>query len=175
MIIYFLEAHMAKEKKEKKERKKIGIIGEFKAFISRGNVLDMAVGLIIGSAFTSIVNSLVGDIFMPLLGMITGKIDFSELKLVLQEAVMEGEEIITAEVAVKYGSFIQYIINFLLIAISVFLMIKAINIVRSKADKKAKAEAEAKAAEEAKKAAEEAAKPDPQLVLLTEIRDLLKK
>ena len=161
---------MAEEKK-----KKLGVIGEFKAFISRGNVLDMAVGLIIGSAFTAIVNSLVNDIFMPALGMITGKVNFSELKLVLQAAVIENEEIITPEVAIKYGSFIQYIINFLLIAISVFLMIKAINMLRSKADKKAKAEAEAKAAEEAKKAAEEAAKPDPQLVLLTEIRDLLKK
>ena len=161
---------MAEEKK-----KKLGVIGEFKAFISRGNVLDMAVGLIIGSAFTAIVNSLVNDIFMPALGMITGKVNFSELKLVLQAAVIENEEIITPEVAIKYGSFIQYIINFLLIAISVFLMIKAINMLRSKADKKAKAEAEAKAAEEAKKAAEEAAKPDPQLVLLTEIRDLLKE
>lgn len=153
---------------EKKKKKKLAIIGEFKEFISRGNVLDMAVGLIIGSAFTAIVNSLVSDIFMPLLGMVTGKVDFSELKIVLQAAVKEAGEVVTPEVAINYGSFIQYIINFLLIAISVFLMIKAINIVRSKAEKLKKEEEEAAAAAEAEK-------PDPQLVLLTEIRDLLKE
>lgn len=153
---------------EKKKKKKLAIIDEFKAFISRGNVLDMAVGLIIGSAFTAIVNSLVGDIFMPLLGMVTGKVDFSELKIVLQAAVKEAGEIVTPEVAINYGAFIQYIINFLLIAISVFLMIKAINIVKSKAEKIKKEEEEAAAAAEAEK-------PDPQLVLLTEIRDLLKE
>lgn len=153
---------------EEKKKKKLAIIGEFKEFISRGNVLDMAVGLIIGSAFTAIVNSLVSDIFMPLLGMVTGKVDFSELKIVLQAAVKEAGEVVTPEVAINYGSFIQYIINFLLIAISVFLMIKAINIVRSKAEKLKKEEEEAAAAAEAEK-------PDPQLVLLTEIRDLLKE
>ena len=158
---------MAEEKK-----KKLGIIGEFKTFISRGNVLDMAVGLIIGSAFTAIVNSLVGDIFMPLLGMVTGKVDFSELKIVLQQEVTEAGEIITPEVSVNYGSFIQYIINFLLIAISVFIMVKAINVIRDKADKKKKEEEEAAAAEAE---AEAAAEPDPQLVLLEEIRDLLKE
>lgn len=160
---------MAEEKK-----KKLGIIGEFKTFISRGNVLDMAVGLIIGSAFTAIVNSLVGDIFMPLLGMVTGKVDFSELKIVLQQEVTEAGEIITPEVSVNYGSFIQYIINFLLIAISVFIMVKAINVIRDKADKKKKEEEEAAAAE-AEAEAEAAAEPDPQLVLLEEIRDLLKE
>lgn len=158
---------------EEKKKKKLAVIGEFKEFISRGNVLDMAVGLIIGSAFTAIVNSLVSDIFMPLLGMVTGKVDFSELKLVLQAAVKEDGEIVTPEVSINYGSFIQYIINFLLIAVSVFLMVKVINTVRSKAEKKKKAEEEAAAAEAAAKAAEEAAKPDPQIVLLTEIRDLL--
>lgn len=158
---------------EEKKKKKLAVIGEFKEFISRGNVLDMAVGLIIGSAFTAIVNSLVSDIFMPLLGMVTGKVDFSELKFVLQAAVKESGEIVTPEVSINYGSFIQYIINFLLIAVSVFLMVKVINTVRSKAEKKKKAEEEAAAAEAAAKAAEEAAKPDPQIVLLTEIRDLL--
>lgn len=147
--------------------KKTGLISEFKKFISRGNVLDMAVGLIIGSAFTAIVNSLVSDIFMPLLGMITGKVDFSQMKIVLQEAVKEASEIVTPEVSINYGSFIQYIINFLLIAISVFIMVKAINTLRDKAEKKKKAEEEAKPAEPPK--------PDPQIELLTEIRDLLKK
>lgn len=154
-------------KKEKKKKKKLGIIGEFKAFISRGNVLDMAVGLIIGSAFTAIVNSLVSDILMPLLGMITGKIDFTEFKIILQEAVLDGETVVTPEVAVKYGSFIQFIINFVLIAFSVFIIVKIINVMRTKAESLKKKE------EEEKKAAEPP-KPDPQIELLTEIRDLLK-
>ncbi len=154
-------------KKEKKKKKKLGIIGEFKAFISRGNVLDMAVGLIIGSAFTAIVNSLVSDILMPLLGMVTGKIDFTEFKIILQEAVLDGETVVTPEVAVKYGSFIQFIINFVLIAFSVFIIVKIINVMRAKAESIKKKE------EEEKKAAEPP-KPDPQIELLTEIRDLLK-
>lgn len=158
---------MAGSRSEKRKKKKLTIIGEFKAFISRGNVLDMAVGLIIGSAFTAIVNSLVGDIFMPLLGMVTGEVDFSELKIILKEAVKEGAEIIEPEVSINYGSFIQYIINFLLIAISVFLLIKAINTVRSRAEKLKKKEEE--------EAPKEEPTPDPQLVLLTEIRDLLKE
>lgn len=158
---------MAGSRSEKRKKKKLTIIGEFKAFISRGNVLDMAVGLIIGSAFTAIVNSLVGDIFMPLLGMVTGEVDFSELKIILKEAVKEGAEIIEPEVSINYGSFIQYIINFLLIAISVFLLIKAINTVRSSAEKLKKKEEE--------EAPKEEPAPDPQLVLLTEIRDLLKE
>ena len=154
---------------EKEKKKKLGIIGEFKTFISRGNVLDMAVGLIIGSAFTAIVNSLVGDLLMPLLSMITGKVDFTEWKIVMQEAALDeaGEEI-SAAISVNYGSFIQYIINFLLIAISVFLLVKVINVVREKAEKKKKEE-------EAAAAAEEPAAPDPQIVLLEEIRDLLKE
>ena len=159
---------MAEEKK-----KKLGIIGEFKTFISRGNVLDMAVGLIIGSAFTAIVNSLVSDLLMPLLSMVTGKVDFTEWKVVLQPAELDeaGEEI-AAAISVNYGSFIQYIINFLLIAISVFIMVKVINTIRDKAEKKKKAEEEAAAAAAE---AEAAAEPDPQLVLLEEIRDLLKE
>ena len=151
------------------KKKKLGIIGEFKTFISRGNVLDMAVGLIIGSAFTAIVNSLVGDLLMPLLSMITGKVDFTEWKVVMQEAVLDdaGEEV-AAAISINYGAFIQYIINFLLIAISVFLLVKVINVVREKAEKKKKEE-------EAAAAAEEPAAPDPQIVLLEEIRDLLKE
>ena len=102
---------MAEEKKaEKKDRFKLA--KEFKAFISRGNVLDMAVGLIIGSAFTAIVNSLVGDLLMPLLGLLTGKMDFSQLKLVLQPAVEEVLDetgaVVTpavAEISLNYGSF----------------------------------------------------------------------
>ena len=156
---------MAEEKKaEKKDRFKLA--KEFKAFISRGNVLDMAVGLIIGSAFTAIVNSLVGDLLMPLLGLLTGKMDFSQLKLVLQPAVEEVLDetgaVVTpavAEISLNYGSFIQSVISFLLIALAVFILVKAISKHHRKKEEEPKPEP----------------KPDPQIVLLTEIRDLLKE
>ena len=153
---------MAEERKaEKKDRFKLA--KEFKAFISRGNVLDMAVGLIIGSAFTAIVNSLVGDLLMPLLGLLTGKMDFS---LVLQPAVEEVLDetgaVVTpavAEISLNYGSFIQSVISFLLIALAVFILVKAISKLHRKKEEEPKPEP----------------KPDPQIVLLTEIRDLLKE
>lgn len=119
-----------------------GLIAEFKEFISRGNVLDMAVGIIIGAAFTAIVTSLVNDIIMPIVGVIIGGIDFSSLKVAVGTA------------SINYGVFIQAIINFLLIALTVFLLIKAI----SKAQRKKP---------------EEPAVPTPEVELLTEIRDLL--
>ncbi len=151
---------MAEEKKEKFKFAK-----EFKAFISKGNVLDMAVGLIIGSAFTAIVNSLVGDLLMPLLGIITGKVNFADMKWVIQEGVEEvldeAGNVVTpavAEIAVKYGAFIQSVISFLLIALSVFILVKVISSFKRKKEEEPKPEP----------------KPDPQIVLLTEIRDLLK-
>lgn len=153
---------MAEEKKPEQKKDKFKLAKEFKAFISKGNVLDMAVGLIIGSAFTAIVNSLVGDLLMPVLGLITGKMDFSELKLIIQPAVEEvlneAGEVVTpgvAEISINYGAFIQSIISFLLIALAVFALLKVI----SKLHRKKKEEP----------------KPDPQIVLLTEIRDLLKE
>ncbi|MEG1426090.1 MAG: large conductance mechanosensitive channel protein MscL [Oscillospiraceae bacterium] len=100
------------------------ILNEFKAFISRGNVIDLAVGVIIGGAFTAIVNSLVNDIFMPLISMLTGGIDFSSWVFVMGV----GETAAT----VKYGSFISAVINFLLVAIVIFLLIKAINKMHAK-------------------------------------------
>lgn len=148
--------------------KKKGIITEFKEFISRGNVIDMAVGVIIGGAFTKIVNSLVSDIIMPALGLLTGNIDFAELKVVLSEAVMDGETVVKEELAVRYGMFLDALLNFLLIAICIFAIVKIINTVREKAEKIKKKEEEAAAAAEPPK-------PDPQIELLTEIRDLLKK
>ena len=156
---------MAEEKKaEKKDRFKLA--KEFKAFISRGNVLDMAVGLIIGSAFTAIVNSLVGDLLMPLLGLLTGKMDFSQLKLVLQPAVEEVLDetgaVVTpavAEISLNYGSFIQSVISFLLIALADVILAKAISQLPRKKQEEPMPEP----------------KPDPQIVLLTEIRDLLKE
>lgn len=148
--------------------KKKSIFTEFKEFISRGNVMDMAVGVIIGGAFTKIVNSVVSDIITPALGLLTGNVDFAELKVVLSEAVMEGETVVKEELAIRYGVFLDALINFLLIAICVFLMVKVINTIRNKTEALKKKEEE-KAAEEAPAPA-----PDPQLELLTEIRDLLK-
>lgn len=148
---------------------KKSIISEFKEFISRGNVMDMAVGVIIGGAFTKIVNSVVSDIITPALGLLTGNIDFADLKVVLSEAVMDGETVVKEELAIRYGVFLDALINFFLIAVCVFLMVKVINTIRNKAEALKKKEEEEKAIEEAPAPA-----PDPQLELLTEIRDLLK-
>lgn len=148
--------------------KKKSIFTQFKEFISRGNVLDMAVGVVVGGAFTKIVNSLVSDLLMPALGMITGKIDLGDLKVVLSPAELnEAGEVVTEELAIRYGLFIDAIISFLLIALAVFAVVKIAGTIRDKAEARKKAE------EEAAPAPEPA--PDPQLVLLTEIRDLLKK
>lgn len=131
---------------------------EFKKFISRGNVVDMAVGVIVGSAFTAIVNSLVKDVITPVISVITGGVDFTQMKYVITPAT---EEI--AEVAVCYGNFIQAVINFLIIAFVVFCMVKLINGMRAKLEKQ---QEEAPAAPPA---------PSEEVVLLSEIRDLLKK
>ncbi len=137
---------------------KKGLIAEFKEFISRGNVVDMAVGVIIGGAFTQIVNSLVNDVIMPAIGYIIGGISFSDFKIVLAEATEE-----TAEAAIYYGNFIQMVINFLLIAVVVFTMVKVINRFHRKK--------EVVVVEEPAPAPE----PSAEEKLLTEIRDLLKK
>ena len=100
------------------------LIREFKEFISRGNVMDMAVGVIIGSAFTAIVNSLVGDVLTPILGLITGGMDFSDLKLVLGT----GEN----AASLNYGAFLSAVINFLLIALVIFSITKVINTLQRK-------------------------------------------
>ncbi len=136
---------------------------EFKEFISRGNVVDMAVGVVIGGAFTAIVNSLVSDIIMPLVGMITGGVNFTDLKIVFKPGT---EEI--AEVAILYGKFIQNIVNFLIVAFAMFMVVKAINAMRRK-----KEEEEAAPAPEPEPEPEPS--PAPDIVLLTEIRDLLRK
>jgi large conductance mechanosensitive channel len=121
-------------------------VREFRDFINRGNVIDLAVGLVIGAAFTAIVNSLVNDLIMPIIGIITGGIDFSGLAVTVGEA------------ALAYGNFIQAVINFLIIAAVVFWLVKAVNRFRKK--------------EEAKPA--DPAAPTTEEKLLTEIRDLLK-
>ena len=136
---------------------------EFKAFAMRGNVLDMAVGVVIGGAFGKITNSVVNDIIMPLISMLTGGIDFSAWKWVLKEAVMEGKEVIDPEIAVNYGNLIAVILDFIIIAFAAFCMVKAINKMHDKLSKPAETEPE------------KAPEPTKEEVLLTEIRDLLKE
>lgn len=144
-----------------------GFMGEFKAFIARGNVLDMAVGVIIGGAFGKISTSLVNDVIMPLISVLTGGVDFSNWKIVLKAAVAGADGAIDAstEIAIRYGAFLATILDFLIIAFAVFLMLKAINGFHDKL-KKAEEEAPAK----------EPAPPEPsnEEKLLTEIRNLLK-
>ena len=136
---------------------------EFKAFAMRGNVLDMAVGVVIGGAFGKITNSVVNDIIMPLISMLTGGVDFSAWKWVLKEAVMEGSKVVTPEVAVNYGNLIAVILDFIIIAFAVFCMVKAVNKMHDKLSKPAEPEPE----KEPESTKEE--------LLLTEIRDLLKE
>ena len=106
-----------------------GFLGEFKTFIARGNVMDMAVGVIIGGAFGKISTSLVNDVIMPLISVLTGGIDFSNWKIVLKAAVAGADGAIDAstEIAIRYGAFLATILDFLIIAFAVFLMIKTIN------------------------------------------------
>lgn len=137
-------------------------LSDFKEFAMKGNVVDMAVGVIVGGAFGKIVSSLVNDVLMPVIGLFTGGMDFSEMKYVMQEAVMNGEEVITPEVAIGYGQFIQYIIDFIIVAFSIFVAIRFLMKFKKKEE----------AAEEAPAPAPE---PTKEEVLLTEIRDLLRQ
>ena len=100
---------------------------EFKEFAMKGNVIDMAVGVIIGGAFGKIVSSLVNDVIMPVVGLATGGIDFKEHKYVMKEAVMNGEEVVSPAVNLEYGMFIQNIVDFLIVALCIFVAIKFIN------------------------------------------------
>lgn len=141
---------------------------EFKEFINKGNVVDMAVGVVIATAFGNITKSLVADIIMPLVGIFTGGISVSDLKYVLSPAEIDpatGAELV-AENAVRYGLFIQFIIDFLIIAMAVFVFVKVLNSAKNICLKK----------EEEAKAQEPAPEPEPSAEekLLTEIRDLLK-
>lgn len=145
------------------KKKTRGFIHEFKEFIARGNVMDMAVGVIIGGAFGKISTSLVNDIIMPLISMLTGGIDFTTWKWVLKAAVLDGAgEVVTPEVAVNFGLFLATILDFLIIAFAVFCLIKTLNAFHRK-----KAEPEPQPEPEPEPSAEER--------LLTEIRDILKE
>jgi large conductance mechanosensitive channel len=128
----------------------MGMISEFKDFAVKGNMIDMAVGIIIGGAFGKIISSLVADIIMPPIGVLMGGVDFTNLSLTLQEA--SGD---VAAVTLKYGSFIQNVVDFIIIAFAIFIVVKMINSAK-------------------KKEAEKPAEVPNQEVLLEEIRDLLK-
>ena len=128
----------------------MSFIKEFREFAMRGNVVDMAVGVIIGGAFGKIVSSLVADVFMPVLGILTGGVDFKDLKITLADAVGE-----TPAVTLNYGVFIQNVFDFIIIAFAIFMMIKALNKLKIPEEKVKELTTEEK--------------------LLTEIRDLLKK
>lgn len=138
------------------------MLKEFKEFIMKGNVLELAVAVIIAGAFGAVVTSFTNDVIMPPIGMLLGGVDFSELQYVLQEAQMNGEEVVTEEVAIRWGAFIQMIINFLIIAFVIFMIVRTYN--------KATAEPEPEPAP--------APAPDPgpsEKDILIEIRDALSK
>lgn len=131
----------------------MGMMSEFKEFAMKGNAIDMAVGIVIGGAFGTIVKSLVDDVIMPPIGFITGGIDFSKLKWVLQAAGADGK----GGVSINYGSFINTVITFLIVAWSIFMVIKVMNRMQRKKEEPAAP-----------------AEPPAEIVLLTEIRDSLK-
>ena len=144
--------------------------GDFKKFIMKGNIVDMAVGVVVGGAFGKIVTSLVNDIITPLISLATGKVMLTDLKWVIKEAVLsEAGEIVKNEVAVTYGNFIQMIIDFLIIALSIFIVLRVMVKAQQKLDSLKKKEEEA-----AEAPAPEAPKED-ELSVLKEIRDMLKK
>lgn len=131
---------------------------EFKQFAMRGNVIDMAVGIIIGGAFGKIVSSVVSDLIMPPIGLLIGGVNFTDLKITLKHAVMEGDKVISPAVTINYGNFMQTTLDFIIIAFAIFLLIKGVNALSRK--------------KEEQKAAPAA--PPADIQLLTEIRDLLK-
>jgi large conductance mechanosensitive channel len=143
----------------------MGILKEFKSFAVKGNVLDLAVAVIIGVAFGKIITSFVNDILMPPIGLLLGNRDFSNMRIILKQtqlAVTDGEQVITpavAEVSIRYGAFVNTVLDFLIVAAAIFMVVKGYNHLKRK--------------EEAKPEAPPA--PSKQEVLLTEIRDLLKR
>ena len=139
------------------------MLKEFKNFALRGNVLDLAVAVIIGGAFGKIVSSLVSDLFMPVIGYLTSGVSFTDLKVVLAPAVMQGITVVKPETALTYGNFIQATVDFLIVALSIFLFIQLIDRTKRHMEKK---NSEVAATPVAKSA---------EVLLLEEIRDLLKK
>ena len=143
----------------------MGVLKEFKEFAVKGNVMDMAVGVIIGGAFGKIVTSVVNDIIMPPIGLLVGGVDFSDMKLTMKKAVLDAAgEVVSPAVTWNYGAFIQQVVDFTILAFCVFILVKLINSLNKK--KEAPAPAPAPAPEP---------QPSKEEVLLTEIRDLLKE
>jgi len=141
------------------------MLKEFKSFAMKGNVLDLAVAVIIGGAFGKIITSFVNDVLMPPIGMLLGNRDFGNMRVILknaQEAVMQGDDIVTpaiAEVSIRYGAFVNTVLDFIIVAFAIFMVIKAYNRMKKK--------------EEAAPAAPPA--PSKEETLLAEIRDILKQ
>lgn len=136
----------------------MGFFKDFKSFLLKGDIVNLATAVIIGGAFGKIVTSFTNDIIMPPIGMLLGGVNFTELKYVLQEAVMDGEAVKTAAVTVNWGNFVQMVINFIIIGLCIFMVLKGYE----KSQKK-------------EEPAPEAPKGPSQEELLSEIRDLLKK
>ena len=136
---------MIENKKTEFAKKGKGFIGEFKTFVSRGNVMDLSVGIIIGSAFTAVVTALTSNVLMPIIGVALGGVDFSKLAITFRSA------------SIGYGSFIQSVLNFFLIALTVFFLVKGMNVITRKKEEK-----------------KEPSKLSDEILILTEIRDLLK-
>ena len=139
----------------------MGFVKEFKEFAMKGNVMDMAIGVVIGGAFGKIVTSLVSDIIMPLIGAVTGGLNFTEWKWVIREAVMDGETVVKPALTLTWGNFIQVVFDFIIIAFCIFLVVKGMNKLKKK--------------EEPAPEPAAPAEPSEDIKLLTEIRDLLKK
>ena len=138
-------------------------LNEFKKFAMRGNVIDLAVGVVIGGAFGKITTSIVNDIIMPVIGVLTGGLNFGDWKIVLKQAILDAEGVVTTpEVAITFGNTIAVILDFIIIAFAVFCMVKGINALHRKK-------------EEAPAAPPAPPEPSAEEKLLTEIRDLLKK
>ena len=161
-------------KMKKGEEKVKGFLKSFRDFAMKGNVFDMAIGIIIGGAFTKIVSSLVADVLTPIIATVTGQTNFSDLKLVLKEGVGDA-----APITINYGVFIQAVIDFLIIAFTIFMVVKAIEKIRAKLEAESIAEKQAK--EEAEKAKEEEAKAliekekEEEKAIRRETLDLLRK
>jgi large conductance mechanosensitive channel len=135
----------------------MSLLSEFKQFAVKGNVIDLAVAVVIGAAFGAIVTSLVNDIVMPPIGMATGGVDFTELKVHLSDPVVENGKVIREGASINYGNFIQTIVNFLIISIAIFSLVKTLNAMKRKEE-----------------LAPQTPVPTKEEVLLTEIRDLLR-
>ena len=143
----------------------MGFLKEFKEFAVKGNVMDMAVGVIIGGAFGKIVTSVVNDIIMPPVGLLVGGVDFSDMKLTLKQAVLDAAgAVVTPAVTWNYGAFVQQVVDFTILAFCVFLMVKLMNRLTKKPEPAP-----------APAPAPEPPKPSNEEVLLAEIRDLLKE